>query len=360
MSETMNRQQINFAVVEPRSAEIPVPVEKKALGSARYVTFGEDNQYPNFLLGCYDECSTLQSIINGLADYIAGSGFVTGTPDRIINEKREPYLSLVQRCVVDYLIFGAFSVGVRRNKAHEIAFLDYHDPRTIRLNEDADKAFYCKDWGKSTRTVVTLDMFDPHNTAVDRSEMYVKMPANRTLYGRPMWGSATKDVMTAIEISNFHLSAILNNFVPSAVVNFNNGQPDEETQKNIEKRLNDKFSGSKKAARLLVVFNETKEHAVDIQRLAEDNFDQRYQALAKSVKENIFISFRAHPQLFGADPERQGFNSVEYEQTFKLFKETVVKPLQKQVEAAFAQIGPEWQFELAEFNIEFDNQNAAI
>ncbi len=357
MSETTKTT--NVVSIDLREAIAPEPIEKKGYGAAKYVTFGEDNRFPDFLLHCYDECSILQSIINGLSDYVAGSGFVLGDANRIVNEKGETYLSLVQRCVIDYIIFGAFSVGVRRDKEHRIAFLDYHDPRCIRLNEDGDTAYYCKDWSKSNRTVVAIPIFNPKNTAQDRSELYVKTSASRSLYGRPMWASATKDVMTAIEISTFHLSSILNNFVPSAVVSFNNGEPEESFKKEVEKKLNDKFSGAKNAARLLVCFNDSKDHAVEIQRLSEDNFDQRYQALAKSVKNNIFIAFRAHPQLFGADPERTGFNSVEYSQSFEIFKETVVKPIQSRIEAAFATIGDGWSFTLAEFNVPFSAQEGA-
>lgn len=344
----------NFSIIDPPSASVPLPIEKKGYGAQKYISFGEDNLYPEFLLTCYEQCAVLQSIINGLADYISGSGFVSGNPDMVVNEKGETLLDVVQKTTVDYLIYGAFSLGIRRNNAHEIAYIDYHDTRTIRLNEDADMAVYCKDWAKSSSKKVSIPIFNPKNTAQDRTEFYVKHPTCRHLYGLPIWNSAAKDVQTAIEIATFHLSAILNNFAPSAIVNFNNGQPAEEQQKEIEKRLNKKFSGAKNAARLLVCFNDDKEHGTDLQRLSEDNFDQRYNALAKSVKENIFISFRAHPQLFGADPERQGFNSVEYSQTFQLFKETVVHPLQRQIEDAFAKIAPQYQFTLADFNIEFE------
>lgn len=348
-------EKLNFTIVEPPSATVPQPVEKKGYGSAKYVYFGEDNLYPDFLLQCYEQCATLQSIVNGLTDYVCGKGFATGNADLVVNEKDETLLDVVRMAVVDYIIFGAMSIGVRRNKEKAVAFLDHHDPRNVRLNENADTVILCKDWAKSGTQRVSIPIYNPKEQAVDRAEVYAKNPTSRHLYGLPMWNSATKDVQTAIEIATFHLSAILNNFAPSAVVNFNNGQPDEETQQKIEQRLNKKFSGAKNAARLLVCFNETKEHAVDIQRLSEDNFDQRYQALAKSVKENIFISFRAHPQLFGADPERTGFNSVEYKQTFKLFKETVVVPIQRFVEATFAKIAPQYTFTLAEFNIEFNN-----
>lgn len=361
MNQETIKTKFNFSAIEPRSASVPQPVERKSFGTGRYISFGEDNLYPNYLLGCYDQCSTLQSIINGLADYMTGNGFVSGQPELVINEKGEALGDLVRKCAVDYLIFGAFSLGVRRAKDKEIRFLDYHDPRSIRLNEEGDTAYYCKDWSvTSRRTVEAIPIFNPKNTNADVMELYVKNPTSRTLYGHPIWGSAIKEVQTAIEISTFHLSAILNNFAPSAIVNFNNGQPEEATQKDIEKRLNDKFSGATNAARLLVVWNETKDNAADIQRLSEDNFDQRYNALSKSVRENIFIAFRAQPQLFGADPEHTGFNSIEYQQSFKLYKTTVVRPLQSQIERAFAQLGDDFRFELAEFNIDFDTNTPEI
>ena len=344
---------IQLSVIEPRAAHVPKPIETKGYGAARYMRYGEDNLYPSYLVDCYEQCATLQSIINGTSDYISGSGFATGRPDMVVNEKGELYSDIVAKATVDYLIYGAFSLGVRRNKEGKIRFIDYHSPTNIRLSEDEKTAYYCKDW-KSPKGIVTIPIYQKGDISQDRYELYVKSPSSRGVYGRPIWAAASKDVLTAIEISTFHLSSILNNFTPSAIVNFNNGQPDEERQHEIEKQLNDKFSGSLNAARLLVTWNETKEHAVDIQRLSEDNFDQRYQALAKSVKENIFIAFRAHPQLFGADPERQGFNSVEYVQTFQLFKRTVVEPIQRQIERAFATLGEDFEFTLAEFNIVFD------
>ena len=352
MKNEDKKTRFDFSIVEPRAAFVPKPVEKKNSSTAKYVSYGEDNLYPDYLLSCYEDCAVLQSVINGLSDYVAGSGFATGNEKLVVNEKGMTLVELVKKITVDYIIFGAFSIGVRRDKDGIIRYLDYHDPRKIRLGEDENKAYYCKDWERSTKKVMCIDTYQK-NPGADRTEYYVKTPISRGVYGRPVWAGAIKDVQTSIEISTFHLSAILNNFAPSAIVNFNNGQPEEEQQKKIEKKLNEKFSGTKNAARLLVCFNETKEHATDIQRLSEDNFDQRYGALAKSVKENIFISFRAQPQLFGADPERTGFNSIEYEQSFSLYKETVVKPIQQQIEDAFAKISDEFRFTLNEFNVNF-------
>ena len=188
---------------------------------------------------------------------------------------------------------------------------------------------------------------------------YYKNPKSRGVYGTPIWKAAIEDALTAIEITHFHYSAIRNNFVPSAVVNFNNGVPTDEQQDEIEAKLNEKFSGSSNAARLLVSFNDNKDSAVTVERLSEDGFDSKYQALRDSVRDNMLTAFRASGQLFGVLPEQTGFNSVEYLNAFALYKETVVKPLQQEIEDAFKRLG--YDITLNEFVVEFkDNGETTV
>ena len=52
----------------------------------------------------------------------------------------------------------------------------------------------------------------------------------------------------------------------------------------------------------------------------------------------IFTTFRASPQLFGIPQENGGFNNTEYEELFKLYNRTVVKPLQKKMIDVFDKI----------------------
>ena len=340
----------NLRAVEPHSVEVPQPTEK-VLSGKDYVMYGEDNKYPDHLLQYYEDCPTLQSVINGLADYVSGAGMEAYKGAIVVDSKGGTLEELAKKIVLDYLIFGAFSINVLRSEFHNITELIYLDVRRVRLDEDANFAFYQKSWDKfNTKKVRKYPVFSP--TATDNSSVfYYKNTRSRGVYGRPIWSSAAKDVQTAIEISKFHLHSILNNFAPSAVVNFNNGTPSDDEQHRIEDLLNEKFSGSENASRLLLSFNDSKENAVTLARLTEDNFDKKYDALAKSVKENIFISFRGHPQLFGADPERQGFNGIEYQQSFELFKATVAAPIQREIEKAFAKIDPAYAFQFKEFTV---------
>lgn len=351
MKDNENKVTIALHAIEPRSIDIPVP--KEEVDRKGFVSFGKGNTYPDFLFDCYSECSILQSIINGLTDYICGSGMTDETKaNMVVNKNGEQLLDIVKKCTSDYVIFGAFSLQIIRNLKGEIKELYWIDTRRVRLDEDDEKVYYRKKWEKYGDKARVYDRWNK-DVGFENCIYYFKRPASRGIYGLPMWSSVTKDVMTSIEISKFHLSSILNNFAPSAIVNFNNGVPSKEEQKDIERKLNEKFSGSENAARMMLVFNDNKEQAVTTERLTEDNFDQKYQALSKSVKENIFVAFRAQPQLFGTDPDRTGFNSQEYSESFQLFKKTVVAPIQSEIERAFKAIDPTYEFTLNEFAITF-------
>lgn len=360
MKDNEANNEVRVVSLEMREVNIPQPKETPDK-SKGFVTFGEGNAYPDFLFNCYSDCSHLQSIILGLIDYVCAAGMDNQDLEkRVINKKGETLIELVKQVVADYLIFGAFAIQIIRDKGGRITELLWIDCRRVRLDEEGEVVYYRKDWTKYGREMKKYDRWQ-RDKKFDNCIFYYKRPAARGVYGLPMWSSVVKDVTTAIEISKFHLSAILNNFVASAVINFNNGVPTKDEQKMIERKINDKFSGSTNAARMLVSFNNNKDQAVTIARVPEDNFDQKYQALSKSTKENIFVAFRAQPQLFGTDPDRTGFNSQEYQESFKLFKKTVVAPIQSEIETAFARIDPAFTFRLNEFTIDFEpNQTPTV
>ena len=63
----------NFAIIENRTKIIPVMDEVKITGK-KYMGFGKDNQYPQYLFSLYRNSTILQSVINGIVDYAVGQG----------------------------------------------------------------------------------------------------------------------------------------------------------------------------------------------------------------------------------------------------------------------------------------------
>ena len=328
------KDKLSFSVFELEKTEMPDGKETVRSGYD-YVSWGKDNRFPNDLYDMYQNSAILQSVINGTADYVFGSGVISAFD--VVNDKYETLEDVVKRCVFDLLIFGGFAIQLmyKGGKVEAMYWLDF---QKCRKSEDEKKIYYSDDWGKYAKKALEYNAWTP-GTDKGTCIFYYKGHKTRGIYPVPMYIGALKSVKISTEISNFHLNNITKGFASNAVISFNNGEPDEDTKARIEKDVKEKFCGTDNAGSFLLLFNESKDNACEIAKIQDDKFDLKYDALAKSVKEDIFIAFRATPTLFGLPNENNGFSKQEYLESFELYNKTVVVPLQKDVERAFKSIG---------------------
>ena len=328
------KDKLSFSVFELEKTAMPDGKETVRSGYD-YVSWGKDNRFPNDLYDMYQNSAILQSVINGTADYVFGSGVISAFD--VVNDKYETLEDVVKRCVFDFLIFGGFAVQLmyKGGKVEAMYWLDF---QKCRKSEDEKKIYYSDDWGKYAKKALEYNAWTP-GTDKGTCIFYYKGHKTRGIYPVPMYIGALKSVKISTEISNFHLNNITKGFASNAVISFNNGEPDEDTKARIEKDVKEKFCGTDNAGSFLLLFNDSKDNACEIAKIQDDKFDLKYDALAKSVKEDIFIAFRATPTLFGLPNENNGFSKQEYLESFELYNKTVVVPLQKDVERAFKSIG---------------------
>ena len=300
-----------------------------------YVSWGAGNRFPQDLYDMYQNSAILQSVINGTADYVFGGGVISAFD--VVNDKYETLEDIVKKCVFDYLIFGGFAIQLmyKGGKVEAMYWLDF---QKCRRSEDEKKVYYSDDWGKYAKKALEYNSWTP-GTDKGTCIYYYKGHKTRGIYPVPMYIGALKSVKISTEISNFHLNNIVKGFASNAIISFNNGEPDEDTKARIERDVKEKFCGTDNAGSFLLLFNESKENACEIAKIQDDKFDLKYDALAKSVKEDIFIAFRATPTLFGLPNENNGFSKQEYLESFELYNQTVVVPIQKDFERAFKSIG---------------------
>ena len=328
------KDKLSFSVFELEKTEMPDGKETVRSGYD-YVSWGKDNRFPNDLYDMYQNSAILQSVINGTADYVFGNGVISAFD--VVNDKYETLEDVVKRCVFDLLIFGGFAIQLmyKGGKVEAMYWLDF---QKCRKSEDEKKVYYSDDWGKYAKKALEYNAWTP-DTDKGTCIFYYKGHKTRGIYPVPMYIGALKSVKISTEISNFHLNNITKGFASNAVISFNNGEPDEDTKARIEKDVKEKFCGTDNAGSFLLLFNDSKDNACEIAKIQDDKFDLKYDALAKSVKEDIFIAFRATPTLFGLPNENNGFSKQEYLESFELYNKTVVVPLQKDVERAFKSIG---------------------
>lgn len=329
-----NKISLRFSAIDPvYEKSIPEPVEKEYSGKD-FISYGVDNAYPQFLYDLVNDCATLSSIINGIVDYVKGNGTKSSI---MTDEEAEDF---IEKTATDYLTFGAFYWQIIRSMTGKIQKVVWLDARFVRTDRDNNLFWYSEEFGKkygrTGKAIVypryTEERIDPE------SVICVKAPLSRGVYGNPIWSGAIKDAVIQTKIEDFHLNELSNNFMGSAVISFNNGVPTDEEKKEIEKNVAEKFGGAENSARFLLLFNDSKDNATTVERLSSDDFDERYESLAKRSREQIFIAFRATPSLFGLATADNAFNSEEYEQSFRLFNKTVVRPIQVKITSALAKL----------------------
>ena len=347
------RARISFAAIDPYvDTNIILPVEK-FVPAKDLVEWGTRNSYPDYLLDLYNSVPTLRAIINGNIDFIAGDDvsilpLTQHLPNGIMNNRGDHIREQIKDISKDYEIYGGFALQIIRNLIGEVAEVYYIDMRFLRTNKEGNVFYYCEDWSKSVRKdVIVYPAFMPNlnwdaldDEARNRnasSILYVKN-LHTQVYPAPLYAASIKACEIERLIDDFHLADINNHFVSSAIINFNNGIPDDDVKEQIEREFTEKFCGASNGGRTAFSWNPNKESATDIVEFEVKDFGERYKSLSDHSKQQIFTAFRANPNLFGIPTEGNGFANEQYAESFKLYNRTQIKPVQRMIADAYDKI----------------------
>ena len=349
-----NKPKLNFTTIVSESKQIPEPtINYKNDG---WCTWGSDNKYPVYLYTLYEHSSQFSSIAATMKDYILGDEVVNYTGLSTVNRKGETFNDLLEKIVMDYVIFGGYSFQVVRNHNGGIAELNYIDFRTVRTNEDEDKIYINNSWKsnvakRGTQTKVYERFIK--GAKQPNSVYYYKGHNTREIYPVPMYVAALTSLEISTQIANYHLNNILNNFTPNVVINFNNGSNlSDDVTEEIETKVYDKFVGTDNAGKILLSFNDDKEHSTTIERLQDDGLTDKYNSLAVSVKEDIYSAFRINEVLVGLN-KQTGFSKTEFSEAFTLYNRTVIKPMQQDLIDSLENVFGEKCIEIKPFTIDW-------
>ena len=347
------RARISFAAIDPYvDTNIILPVEK-FVSAKDLMEWGTRNSYPDYLLDLYNNVPTLRAIINGNIDFIAGDDvsilpLTQHLQNGIMNNRGDHIREQIKDISKDYEIYGGFALQIIRNLIGEVAEVYYIDMRFLRTNKEGNVFYYCEDWSKSVRKdVVVYPAFMPNlnwealdDEARNRnasSILYVKN-VHTQVYPAPLYAASIKACEIERLIDDFHLSDINNHFVSSAIINFNNGIPDDDVKEQIEREFTEKFCGASNGGRTAFSWNPNKESATDIVEFEVKDFGERYKTLSDHSRQQIFTAFRANPNLFGIPTEGNGFANEQYAESFKLYNRTQIKPVQRMIADAYDKI----------------------
>lgn len=354
---------MTFAAIDKYlERNIVSPTEARQSGKD-WVQWGDANAYPEFLLELYKDCTTLRSVVDGSVDYTCGNGATTTLFGGVMNKHGQTADDIVRALALSKFIYGGMALQVIRNGKGEPSEIYAIPVRYLRSDKDNECFLYSEEWGRQGRThavaypkyIAGVNISPEHAASI----LYVKSIDFQT-YPAPVYAAAVKACEIERNIDDFHLNALANGFMGSYMLNFNNGVPTDEMKDEIERSFTEKFAGHANAGRVVFSWNRDKDAATTIEKIDIEDFGEKYNTLAKHSRTQIFAAFRANANLFGIPTESNGFNSEEYEASFKLFNRTMIKPVQMQIIDMFDKVaGQRGTLTIKPFTIEGEREEAA-
>jgi hypothetical protein len=326
--------------------KVPLFIENK---SQQWVSYGVENDYPNYLLNLYRRSAKHNAIVNGKVGYIVGKGWTseeeTPAAKAFLDSPTFPNAydsmnDLTQKLTLDMEIYNGFALEVTWSRGGGIAEICHVDFHRVRADKD-EKMFYVYDWYDEYEVrqfpqlnqVNQIPAFDPENRIGKQLFYYRAYSAGVKVYPLPEYLGGTAYIELDVEIANFHVNNIKNNFWGSYLINFPNGIPTPEESDAIERQMKMKFGGTDNAGRFLVNFSDSPETKPELTPLTPSDLDKQFDILNKTVQQEIFVAHRVtSPMLFGVKTEGQLGGRAEMVESYEIFKATYIEDRVQRIE----------------------------
>jgi hypothetical protein len=306
-----------------------------------WVAYGDDNNYFGYLQDRINGSPTNSAIINGISQMIFGQG-IDATDSLLKPQEYAQAMLLFNDDVVERLCYDLKAMGncaiqvvysIDRSRIVKCNHFPIETLRSGKCNEDGDVEFYyySDDW-TAISAVNKPTPIPAFGTSSESEEiLFIKPYKSGYYYYSPVdYQGGLQYCELEEEISNYHLNNIMNGLAPSMLINFNNGTPTEDEQRDIERSIAQKFSGTSNAGRFILSFNDSATNGATITPVQLSDAHNQYQFLSDESMRKIMVSHRViSPLLLGIkDGTGFGNNAEELQTASTLMDNTVIRPFQ--------------------------------
>jgi hypothetical protein len=307
-----------------------------------WVDFGESNNYYQFLLDRYTNSTTNSAIINNISRLIYGRGLSATDASRKPNEYAQAMALFNKDCLrkiaIDRKMLGQFAMQIHYNDKHDKILKAFHMPvnllRAEKCNKDGEieAYYYSDDWTDVKKYPPTR--IPAYGYSKDKIEILFSKPyaVGMKYYSYVDYNGAVPYSLLEEEIADYLINEVQNGFSGTKVVNFNNGVPTEEQQSIITNKVLSKLTGSK-GQKVIVAFNDNMDTKTTVDDLPLNDAPEHYTYLSEECMRKIMLGHNVtSPLLFGiAGANGFSSNADELQNSFILFNNMVIKPLQDEI-----------------------------
>lgn len=309
--------------------------------SNKWIDYGLNNDYPNYLRALYLSSPTNQAVIDGTINLSTGEGVEVINPEQ--NPLSNKYVNdnfpkdVVKSLLGDLKLYGWCVAQIYDGKLVKYSPVikyrfDVKDKKTNKINF----VWFSNDWDNYTQPQNRPSKLPIWYEGIDEplSIMVTQLDKKGFDYYSPVdYTGGINYITLESEISKYHLSNIKNGLFPSFVVTFIGDEFSDEQMSQIESDVNKKFSGTNNSGRAVISFAANKDQATILETIEQPGLDNTYTFLSKECSEKILAGHGVNsPILFGLrDGSGLGNNAQEMEQSFYMFYESKLKHYQNYI-----------------------------
>ena len=331
----MEIQVLTFA-----EAKQPEYKEKKGEG---YMQYGQNNDYPQYLLDLFNKSAKHNAIIRGKVNYIVGNGWA-GEQAIVQKVNRDETLNdLTKKVALDLELFGGAYIQVIWSvMGGQVAELWHCDYTKIRTNKDNTQFWYKEDW-KATRNQEKAEIYNAFNPANPQGVqiLYVKeYRPGMNVYSLPGYFGALNYIESDVEVSKHVLGNAQTGFSASKLITLPNGEPSPDEKRAVSRQFDNMYTGADGKKYLLAFVNDAARKPIVDDLGASDLTKEDFSRVDELIQTNIFSGHQiTSPDLFGIAVPGQLGNRQQMRDSYEIFNNTYVRYKQMQIEGVFNMLG---------------------
>jgi len=355
-----NTDNSNIFFVNLTTKSVTPDVISRGNKRKEYVYYGKDNLFPQYLVDLADNCSIHRALLDTKSKFINGAGFEFIGDDSQVSAA-ESFLSRVDKNFLrntstDLAYFNGFywqSLFERSGLVANLKNVDFNYIRSGKMNEngDVDKYWFSPDWAFATKksTFKPEDkIYEPKPIAVwdtvdrelrrERGELFKGQfySPNKVFYAEPSYLGALNYIEISNQIAEFHKNNLDNGMVGSMHIHLFEDLSDIEKRRKVEKAINNKFTGSENAGKVVVTWSTNPDVKTVVDSIPVNDSHEMFTLLNTKVNEEIVVAHRTPLALAGLKVSTglQSDDSVT-KNAMEYYQNTVIKPLQQLIEESF-------------------------
>lgn len=334
--------------------------ELKTENNVQWVVFGTDpewyNQYPQYIDYLSKTSPKNGAILKAKTRYVYGRGWEVEKTGLSVSEiiEVQSFLAkanqgkVTKKNIGDHQKHGGFCAEMIPSKDGKVWTPKYLPFRFVRIaptqyNEDKSEKpavyWYTRDWSKKAKAKENKDFQEFHpfpwdKKEIDKSKRYIVYykddEYDNDTYPLPNYIQGIPYIDADAEVGNFVKHNVKNGFSAGLLVNFFNGDPDDDQKAEIQEMWDKAKHGTDNAGAAILAFNEQSDQGVKVEQIAPNGQDDRYVNLNNQIRDEIFTAHTVSPLVVGMKGDN-GFsnNADEKRQSKEDFIEDYAIPQQE-------------------------------